>query len=298
MKARWFVIALLATAFILPAQALVQEKKDDASASRKDKKDLPLDGERTVAITTDEGSWISLDVSPDGKTILFELLGDLYTVPIAGGEAKRITDGMAFDSQPRYSPDGSRIVFLSDRGGCDNIWIANKDGADAKALTKEKLEWILFSPEWTPDGKYVIASRTAGSPPATHLWLYHVDGGTGVKLTGNSDEQRNLNAFGPAFGKDERFVYFSERTAGGPIAYNQMNFRWQLGVYDRRTGENFRMSDELGARCCRRTAAGSYMRRAGTRRRDFASATCAVATIAGSYIPCSATIRNRSRRAT
>jgi imidazolonepropionase-like amidohydrolase/Tol biopolymer transport system component len=248
MRSRWFIIATLGTALILPAQAAVQEQKDEATAKKDEKtQDLPLEGARTVEFTTDEASWISLDVSPDGKTILFELLGDLYTLPIGGGDAKRITSGLEFDSQPRYSPDGSKIVFLSDRSGVENIWIANADGSDANALTKEKIEEVFISPEWTPDGRYIIVSKSMGPPPATQLWLYHVDGGTGVKLTGNSDEQRNLTALGPAFGKDQRFVYFSERTAGGAIAYNQMTFRWQLGMYDRRTGENFRMSDELGS---------------------------------------------------
>jgi imidazolonepropionase-like amidohydrolase/Tol biopolymer transport system component len=263
MKARWIMSVLLATAFILPDQAWLAEadqtiagreggafqgKKDAPSAKdTKEKKDLPLDGDRAISFVTDEGSWISLDVSPDGKSILFELLGDLYTLPIGGGDAKRITDGMAFDTQPRYSPDGSQIVFLSDRGGVENVWISKADGTAAKALTKEKMEGLFVSPEWTPDGKYIIISKTSGPPPATQLWLYHIDGGTGVKLTGNSDEQRNLAAFGPAFGKDDRFVYFSERTSGGPIGYNQMAFRWQLGIHDRRTGENFRMSDELGS---------------------------------------------------
>jgi Tol biopolymer transport system component len=273
MRARWIPTAMLATALILPGEVWLadlsaaapsakaeaarnnegseggfQEKKDaPAAKDAKEKKDLPLDGTRTIAFTTDEGSWISLDVSPDGKSILFELLGDLYTLPIGGGEARRITDGIAFDTQPRYSPDGSQIVFLSDRGGVENIWVAKADGTAAKALTKEKIEGMFVSPEWTPDGKYIIVSKNSNPPPAVQLWLYHVDGGTGVKLTGNSEEQRSLNAVGPAFGKNERFVYFSERTSGGAIAYNQMSFRWQLGLHDRRTGENFRMSDELGS---------------------------------------------------
>ncbi|MGH9329225.1 MAG: hypothetical protein ACRD09_02180, partial [Vicinamibacterales bacterium] len=102
MRARWFLTAMLATAFILPAQATarpepgrgasLQEKKDTPTdKDKKEKKDLPLDGDRTIAFATDEGSWISLDVSPDGKSVLFEMLGDLYTLPIGGGEAKRIT---------------------------------------------------------------------------------------------------------------------------------------------------------------------------------------------------------------
>jgi Tol biopolymer transport system component len=219
-----------------------QEPREGAG-DRKEKKELPLEPDRTIAFDTSEGSWISLDVAPDGRSIVFELLGDLYTLPIDGGSATRITSGLMFDSQPRYSPDGAKIVFLSDRSGDENIWIANRDGSDPQPLTKGKNTRYL-SPEWTPDGKYIIVSKTAG-PGGTQLWLYHVDGGSGVNLTG-SEERRQLNPLGAAFGKDDRYVYFTERTAAGSV-YNQMNFRWQLGVYDRQTGENFRMSDELGS---------------------------------------------------
>src|SRR5882757_5981932 len=92
-----------------------------------DKNPLPLQTERTFSLTTDEGTWMSLDVSPDGKTIVFDLLGHIYTMPIDGGEAKAITDGLSFDSQPRYSPDGARIVYTSDRSGDDNVWVMKSD---------------------------------------------------------------------------------------------------------------------------------------------------------------------------
>src|SRR6185295_3835835 len=87
------------------------------------KPDLPLVPGRTAEFTTAKGTWISLDVSPDGQTIVFDLVGDLYTLPIGGGKATRLTHGQAYDAQPRYSPDGKRIVFISDRSGGDNVWI-------------------------------------------------------------------------------------------------------------------------------------------------------------------------------
>ncbi len=241
-------LALLVIWSLAPSQGFsnAQEKQEDKkeTADKDTKKDLPLEPDRTIAFDTTEGSWISLDVAPDGRQIVFELLGDLYTVSMEGGAATRILPGIMFDSQPRFSPDGSKIVFLSDRSGDENIWIANRDGSVPKAITKGK-STRYWSPEWTPDGKYIIVSRSGAPPGGTQLWLYHVDGGSGVNLTG-SEERRQLNPLGAAFGKDDRFVYFTERTATGSV-YNQMNFRWQLGVYDRHTGENFRMSDELGS---------------------------------------------------
>jgi Tol biopolymer transport system component len=243
----WTLAAVLLGCLLLPAGpgVLAQEKQDDpAEKDKKEKKDLPLEADRTIEFETAEGSWISLDVAPNGRDIVFELIGDLYTLPVTGGTATRITSGLMFDSQPRYSPDGTMIVFLSDRSGDENIWIADADGANARPLTKGK-NTRYWSPEWTPDGKYIIVSRSSSGTGGTQLWLYHVDGGSGVNLTG-SEERRQLNPLGAAFGKDDRFVYYSERTATGSV-YNQMNFRWQLGMYDRHTGENFRMSDEQGS---------------------------------------------------
>ena len=124
-----------------------------------------------MSFETSEGTWISLDVSPDGKAIVFELLGDLYTLPIAGGAATRITSGPGFDSQPRWSPDGKRIVFLSDRSGAENVWLCDPDGSHSKALTKGTNN-LYASPDWTPDGKYIVVSRTSGVLGSVYeLWL-------------------------------------------------------------------------------------------------------------------------------
>src|SRR2546426_4487767 len=76
---------------------------------------LPLTPTRKVEFDAHEGTWLSLDVSPDGKTIVFELLGDLYTMPVTGGAATRIPPGPALDSQPPDPPHGKHPRFLSDR---------------------------------------------------------------------------------------------------------------------------------------------------------------------------------------
>ncbi len=188
----WTVLLLAWLALSLSVAGLAQEpdqEKDQAKAEekkdkkkKKKKKDLPLEPTRKIEFTTDEATWLSLDLSPDGQTIIFELLGDLYTLPIEGGQATRITSGMAFDSQPRYSPDGQWIAFISDRDGADNLWIAKADGSNPKQLSKDK-KAEFASPVWTPEGDYVVVSRTAWGLNTFELWMHHIQGGVGVQIT-------------------------------------------------------------------------------------------------------------------
>jgi dipeptidyl aminopeptidase/acylaminoacyl peptidase len=167
------VVGTLASS--LAAQTPAQNDSSVRAAARTS--GLPLLTQRKLTFTTDEASWISLDVSPDGRTIAFDLLGDLYTIPVAGGTATRITSGTGWDQQPRYSPDGKQIAFISDRNGSKNVWIANADGTRPRILTKS--ERINFaSPIWSADGQYVIAGR------AGQLWTYNKDGGSGVHRHG------------------------------------------------------------------------------------------------------------------
>ncbi len=143
---------MLASTGVITSTAQEQPAKRTEVKTEKKVEGLPLKPERKIEFTTDEGTWISLDISRDGKTILFELLGDLYTVPIEGGDAVGITSGMAFDSQPSYSPDGVHITFVSDRGGSENVWVANADGSDPIQLSKDS-QSLLVSPSWLPDGE-------------------------------------------------------------------------------------------------------------------------------------------------
>ncbi|MEL7222889.1 MAG: amidohydrolase, partial [Bacteroidota bacterium] len=133
----------------------------------------------TVKFSTDEGTWMNLDVSPDGQTIAFDLLGDIYTIPISGGQATPIRTGLAWEVQPRFSPDGKKLLFTSDAGGGDNIWTMAVDGSDAKQITKEDFR-LLNNASWTPDGQYFVARKhfTSGrSLGAGEMWMYHISGG-------------------------------------------------------------------------------------------------------------------------
>ena len=123
---------------------------------------LPLEPGRTLSLDTDEGTWISVDVSPDGETIVFDLLGDLYILPLAGGDATPLTEGMAYDSQPRYSPDGSQVLFVSDRDGSENLWLIDVESQATRQLTNASAN-NYESPEWLPDGDYVVAAVGAGA---------------------------------------------------------------------------------------------------------------------------------------
>ena len=230
---------LLVLALAIPGALRAQEATEDSTAITLAREGLPLKPERKLEFTTREGSWISLDVSPDGKTIVFDLLGDLYTLPIEGGKATPLTQGMAFDAQPRFSPDGKRIVFTSDRGGGENVWILSLDLKDTIQVTKGKGN-VYHSPEWTPDGKYVVVTKGTGSAPAK-LWIYHVDGGSGAQLIKGPE---TIRTSGAAFGPDGRYVWFARRA--GTWRYNSPGADYQLAVYDRETGQITPQSFRIG----------------------------------------------------
>ncbi len=171
-------------------------------------------------IDVDEGTWMSVDVSPDGSTIVFDLLGDLYTMPIGGGAAKAITSGMSWDMQPRFAPDGKSIAFISDRSGSDNLWIMAPDGSDPKQVTKET---EIASPAWTPDGQFIAVRKhftTQRSIGAGEIWLYHRTGSAGLQMTKRSNDQKDLGE--PAFSPDGAHLYFSmDATPGKYFEYNK-----------------------------------------------------------------------------
>ena len=197
---------------------------------------------RKVPIAVDEGSWMNVDVAPDGRTIAFDLLGDIYTMAIEGGTPTRIADGLAYEHQPRFSPDGKRIAFVSDRAGGDNIWIMNRDGSDKKQLSKEDFR-LLNQPSWSPDGQFIVAKKhfTTGRSLGTgEVWLYHVSGGAGVPLVKKPNERHQKELGEPTFAPDGKGVYYTRNITPGPIfeyAQDSNGDLFHIERYDLNDGE-------------------------------------------------------------
>lgn len=207
---------------------------------------------KKVTITTDEGTWMDLDVSPNGENIVFDLLGDIYTIPVKGGKATLLAGGKAWEVQPRYSPDGKSISYTSDRDGADNIWIMNADGGNKHPVTKETFR-LLNNASWSPDGQYLVARKhytASRSLGAGEMWLYHKTGGDGIQLTKRKNDQQDAGE--PVISPDNKFVYWSEDVTPGPNF--QYNKDPNQGIYaikrlNRETGQIETVSSGAGGAC-------------------------------------------------
>ncbi|QRM87704.1 amidohydrolase family protein [Lacinutrix sp. WUR7] len=204
---------------------------------------------KELQLSTDEGTWMNLDVSPDGSKIAFDLLGDIYIMPIQGGKATILREGLAFEIQPRFSPDGKQISFTSDAGGGDNIWIMDIDGSNAKQVTKESFR-LLNNAIWTPDGNYLIARKhfsSRRSLGAGEMWMYHKSGGSGLQLTKKKNDQQDVNE--PSLSSDGKHLYYSEDVyPGGFFQYNKDPNQqiYAINAYDMETGKTERITGGPG----------------------------------------------------
>ncbi|HKR65975.1 MAG TPA: amidohydrolase [Thermoanaerobaculia bacterium] len=230
-----------------PAPATAAPANGAAPATDTEKKDEkkwdvmnPPGPSHDVDLDVTSGTWMSIDVSPDGKEVAFDLLGDIYTIPIGGGEAKAITSGVAWDMQPRYSPNGKWIAFTSDRSGGDNLWIMNRDGSDAKQVSKESFR-LLTQPAWTPDSEYLVGRKhftSERSLGAGEMWLYHRSGGDGLQLTKKRTDQKDTGE--PVFSPDGKYLYFSDDVTPGQVFEYNKDPNSQIYVIqrlDRESGE-------------------------------------------------------------
>ncbi|NOT59487.1 MAG: hypothetical protein HOP19_04590, partial [Acidobacteria bacterium] len=235
-----------------------QDNKPEDKKDEKKEEGLPLKPEGKISFTTDEGTWMSLNLSPDGQTIVFDLIGDIYTLPISGGEAKKIIGDMSFESQPAWSPDGKQIVFISDRSGGENLYVCKPDGTDIKPITKGRGSDVTYylSPTWTPDGQYILASKAERGIATYHPYLYHKDGGTGVSVgppppppaaqgQPGPPAAPPTNKMGAVASPDGRYIYYAQRN--GAFNYNVVFPLWQIYRFDRETSETLRVTNAQGS---------------------------------------------------
>ncbi len=188
-------------------------------------------------IDVSEGTWVSVDVHPSGDEIVFDLLGDLYVMPISGADSaerspEKLTSGIAWDFQPRFSHDGNWIAFTSDRDGKDgksgdNIWIIERNTKELRQVTNEAFR-LLNGPAWSPDDQYIVARKhftSRRSLGAGEMWMYHRDAASldamaGVQLTKRPNDQKDVNE--PVFSPDGRFLYYSQdSTPGDSFQYDK-----------------------------------------------------------------------------
>jgi Tol biopolymer transport system component/imidazolonepropionase-like amidohydrolase len=255
-RLRIVLVVMLAASWAVQTQDRQEGQGDRPAAPTT----LILDRAETIEFTTDEGTWMSLDVSSDGHTIAFDLLGDLYTLPSDGGAATRIAGGMSFESQPKFSPDGKTIAFLSDRSGVENLWVANADGSNPRAVTKDRptqdRPQLMLSPSWTADGQYLLVSKSRPPETTFGVFLYDKEGGTGVRIgsapppqqpqsEGGAPPRPAPNRMGAVASPDGRFVYFAERM--GSFTYNARFPLWQIVRFDRDSGDTSTLTNAQGS---------------------------------------------------
>lgn len=196
-----------------------------------------------VAIKTNETTWSSLDIHPDGTSFVFDMLGDIFIAPIDGGEATALTADLAWNIHPSISPDGSQVAFISDRDGLSNVWVMDIDGTNLRQVTTET-EHLIHAPKWSPDGNYLVVTKgimSSRSIPAGEIWLYHRSGGSGMAIKERENgkvEQQNIAD--PNFSPDGRYIYYTlDKTAGSRFEYNRDPLKeiFVIQRYDRQRGK-------------------------------------------------------------
>jgi len=146
MKKRLFPLFYFSLLF---SSMLMAQDKWDITESR-------APATSTLETTLNEGTWISVDVSPDGQTLLFDLLGHIYELPIEGGTARALTEGRSWNVFPRYSPDGAHIAFTSDRSGSWDTWLLHPETDSLRNLIQMKQP--VVQPSWSADGQSVYGT--------------------------------------------------------------------------------------------------------------------------------------------
>ena len=258
MSSRARAIALFTpiafTLNLLPTPAMTRAEAQEWDIAQ------PRGETREISFTTTEGTWMSVDVSPDERWIVFDLLGHVYRMPAGGGDAENLTEdsGLALNIHPVYSPNGAEIAFISDRLGQNNLWIMGADGSDPRAVFTD-MDIRAMEPVWTPDGEYIVVRQTSmggGGLFEYGLFMYHRDGGTGVELVGYTIEMPGW----PSVSPDGRYLYFHQ-FVGKPLPYGGQDSSlgdFQLRRLEFATGEITPITQGRSQQQGRLTSGGAF----------------------------------------
>ena len=194
---------------------------------------------RKIDFSTDEGTSMSVDVSPDGRWLVFDLLAHVYRVPVEGGDAECLTQdsGIAINFHPRFSPDGKWIAFISDREGQNNLWIMEADGSNPRSVVIDP-DVRMTQPSWLPDSDYIVFRRHELVPwwesASDGIWMAHREGGSGIKLIGEEQPE----AAWPSVSPDGRHLYFhiADRADADGGRADALGGAWQVRRFDFQTG--------------------------------------------------------------
>jgi Tol biopolymer transport system component len=179
---------------------------------------LPLKPARTLRLETHTGTFLGTDVSRDGRSLLFDLLGDLYLLPSRGGSARQISQGLGYDTGAVFSRDGRSIAFVSDRSGSDNLWVARADGSHPRQITFGTDDSVLVQPAWSADGQSLYASRFRADLQSYELWRYTLAGDATllvpVRPTPDAARSTWRSSLGAVASADGKFLYVARHLGG------------------------------------------------------------------------------------
>lgn len=194
--------------FLLSAAVAALLNAGQASAAPFDPPKLSP-GDAMLSVEVTEGTSMSVSVSPDGKTLVTDLQGSLWTVPAAGGKATRITDMFNDARQPAWSPDGKSIVFFAYRDGGYDLWSVRPDGSDQKKLTFGAFD--DRDPMWSPDGSKIAFASDRSEPGkgSYNIWTLEVATGKLEQVSFSPFENRQ-----PTWSPDGRSIAYASAREG------------------------------------------------------------------------------------
>ena len=295
-------LSLLGASLTAATDSFAQGGPTPAPGATPARNTLPLKTARTDTFTTSKGTWISLDVvarRPDDR--LRPARRSLHDADHRRHGDRAHAAAWRFDAQPRFSPDGKKIVFVSDRGGGDNLWIMSLDKKDTVQLTTANDNLYVVA---GVDARRQVHRRVevaAASAARRSSGCITSDGGTGRGAACPAAPPTAQAASAPPFGKD-RPLHLVRARARATGSTTPIGPQYQLVVYDRETGKHVadvdaqRLGVPAGAVARRQVA--RLRLRASRRRPASASATSRRSRRTGSPIRCSATNRNRALRST